>query len=210
MNFFRRYTNLAATIHILRTKEITLLSPTTWDDRNDAYFMAEYKRYKKAKTVLALCFAERPETYHHWRVFSSGSDGVCIEFDKERLLSSFKKDKRISHGNVEYKKIKELNTLRKINLEKMPLLKRYPYEDEGEYRIIFVDDKLTTEFEDFKIKAAWINRVILSPWMSKGLRNSVRDTLQSIDGCSTVNITRSTLIDNKSWKKATTRVRIAP
>lgn len=210
MNFFRRYTNLAATIHILRTKEITLLSPTTWDDRNDAYFMAEYKRYKKAKTVLALCFAERPETYHHWRVFSSGSDGVCIEFDKERLLSSFKKDKRISHGNVEYKKIKELNTLRKINLEKMPLLKRYPYEDEGEYRIIFVDDKLTTEFEDFKIKAAWINRVILSPWMSKGLRNSVRDTLQSIDGCSTVNITRSTLIDNESWKKATTRVRIAP
>jgi hypothetical protein len=46
---FRRYTNLASALHILRDGCITLLSPETWDDRNDAYFMAEYKRLKKAK-----------------------------------------------------------------------------------------------------------------------------------------------------------------
>jgi hypothetical protein len=54
-----RYTNLTATIHMLRSRSITLLNPATWDDRNDAYFMAEYKRKVDAKTVLALCFAER-------------------------------------------------------------------------------------------------------------------------------------------------------
>ena len=79
---FRRYTNLAAVVHLLQAKAITLLNPATWDDTNDAYFMAEYKRLKQAKTVLALCFAETAETYHHWRVFSHGADGVCLEFNK--------------------------------------------------------------------------------------------------------------------------------
>jgi hypothetical protein len=41
-----RFTNLAAAIHMLRTRTITLLDPNTWDDKNDAYFMAEYKRQK--------------------------------------------------------------------------------------------------------------------------------------------------------------------
>jgi hypothetical protein len=69
---YRRYTNLASALHILRNKCLTLLSPATWDDRNDAFFMAEYKRLKEAKTVLAICFAVREETYHHWQIFSHG------------------------------------------------------------------------------------------------------------------------------------------
>ena len=39
----RRYTNLASALHILQNRCLTLLSPETWDDRNDAYFMSEYK-----------------------------------------------------------------------------------------------------------------------------------------------------------------------
>ena len=39
---------------MLRTKSITLLNPATWDDKNDAYYMAEYKRLKDAATVLAF------------------------------------------------------------------------------------------------------------------------------------------------------------
>jgi hypothetical protein len=58
---FRRYTNLAAAIHLLRKKTITLLSPATWDDRNDAFCMAEYQRILGFKTALALCFAESNE-----------------------------------------------------------------------------------------------------------------------------------------------------
>jgi hypothetical protein len=65
-----RFTNLAAAIHMLRARKITLLDPNTWDDKNDAYFMAEYKRQKGLATLLALCFADCDETYHHWRVFA--------------------------------------------------------------------------------------------------------------------------------------------
>ena len=51
----RRYTNLAATLHLLQRKCLTLLSPSTWDDRNDAFFMTEFQRQKNARSVLALC-----------------------------------------------------------------------------------------------------------------------------------------------------------
>lgn len=50
---FRRYTNLAAAIHLLQSRKITLLNPARWDDANDAYFMGEYKRLAGAETVLA-------------------------------------------------------------------------------------------------------------------------------------------------------------
>src|SRR5690242_12938126 len=107
MPVLHRYTNLAATIHLLQTRQITLLNPATWDDRNDAYFMAEYKRLKKAQTVLALCFTNK-ETYHHWRVFSHGSDGVRIDFAEERLTAAFEGKRNIRCGLVRYRKIHDV------------------------------------------------------------------------------------------------------
>ncbi|WP_312796224.1 hypothetical protein [Tianweitania sp.] len=83
----RRYTNLASVLHILDNRCLTLLSQETWDDRNDTFFMSEYRQLKGVKTVLAICTADRDETYH-WQVFLRGADDVCIEFDRERLLAA--------------------------------------------------------------------------------------------------------------------------
>jgi hypothetical protein len=207
MSSFRRYTNLAATIHMLQSKCITLLNPATWDDKNDAYFMAEYKRYKNAKTVLALCFAECPETYHHWRVFSNGSDGVCIEFDKVKLFLTFVNETNIMQGYVKYKMIKDANNLKLIELEELPFLKRYPYGDEHEFRVVYVDSQKAMECHDYSIEVGWINRITLSPWISKTLASSVKETLKSIKGCSGLRISRSTLVDNDAWKRLTARVK---
>jgi len=44
--FIRRYTSVAALIDILRRREIVLLDPQNWDDRNDRYFMKLYKDKK--------------------------------------------------------------------------------------------------------------------------------------------------------------------
>src|SRR5262249_44591190 len=151
-----RYTNLVAAIHILQTKSITLLNPATWDDKNDAYFMSEYKRKVGAKTILALCFAERNESYHHWRVFSHGADGVRIEFDKEKLLSTFDDDKKIDADNMIYSKIKDIKRFKFIQLQRLPFLKRAPYQDEGEFRVIYVDNDATLESKDYAIQLSWI------------------------------------------------------
>lgn len=206
MTPFRRYTDLAATIHLLQRREITLLNPATWDDRNDAYFMAEYKRLKDAKSVLALCFAERSETYHHWRVFSNGTDGVCIELDKEKLLTAFSRDPQVRTGSVRYKRVDELRNRTDLTADELPFLKRLPYRDEHEFRVVFCSSRESAEFKAYPIKLGWINRITLSPRMSKALSASVRETLQSIRGCSALTISRSTLIENEQWKEVTARI----
>jgi len=206
MPVLRRYTNLAAAIHLLQTKNITLLNPATWDDTNDAYFMAEYKRYKKAKSVLALCFTMQSETYHHWHVFSNGSDGVCIDFEKDTLLPTFGSGPTIRLGLVRYRKIKELTASKSIDVETLPFLKRLPYEDEREFRVVYVSKSSAVEFKDYPVKVAWIRRITLSPWMSRALAASVRDNLRAIEGCARLKISRSTLVDNETWKSCTANV----
>jgi len=198
---FRRYTNLAAAIHLLQKRKITLLDPSTWDDRNDAFFMSEYKRRTKSASVLALCFAESHETYHHWRVFSHGSDGVCIEFDKEGLLGSFNQDGSIRHGTMNYTLLKQAKKMADIDVEQLPFLKRWPYGDEAEYRVVHVDRDAPKPFHDVPISLSHVKRITLSPWLASALSDSVKAALKSIDGCSKIRIYRSTLIDNQDWKK---------
>jgi hypothetical protein len=204
---FRRYTNLAALIHILRTKELTLLNPATWEDRNDAYFMSEYKRQIRAKTVLAVCFAETKETFHHWKVFSGGSDGVCIVFRKDDLLAELSKDPKIYMRAVAYKSLAELKTAANVKVADLPFTKRFAYEDEKEFRVVYADDLEEIQFKNFQIKFHWIDRVIFSPWFSKNLRKAVGDTLRTIDGCSKLKLMHSTVIDNETWKKVASGIK---
>lgn len=84
--YLRRYTDLPSLLHILGTKKLTLLDPKTWDDKNDQYFMSLYKDVSGLRSLLALCFSESPEKYHHWRVFSHGPSGVSKSFLTSLLM----------------------------------------------------------------------------------------------------------------------------
>lgn len=196
----RRYTNLPALIHILHSKHLTMLSPRTWDDRNDAFFMEEYQTKTNAKTVLALCFAETAETYHHWRVFSPGADGVCLEFDKKKLRAIVERQPQFKCRSVTYKTIEDAKTAG-IETGNLPFVKRYPFRDEKEFRLIFVDMDREMESQNLDIGIDVIKRVTLSPWMHKSLSESVKASLKSINGCNRVKIYRSTLVDNEGWKR---------
>jgi hypothetical protein len=195
-----RYTNLAATIHMLRSRSITLLNPGIWDDRNDAYFMAEYKRRKDLKTLLALCFANCDETYHHWRIFSHGADGVRVEFDKKRLLDVFKGEENITARPVDYKQIDQLGHGARIQVKDLPFLKRKPFRDESEFRIIYENAGSVLMTKDFAINLASIRRITLSPWIVKSQSSSVIANLKQIEGCKNLKIYRSTLVDNERWQ----------
>jgi hypothetical protein len=193
---------------MLRTKTITLLNPATWDDKNDAYYMAEYKRLKHAVTVLALCLTESDEKYHHWKVFSHGSDGVCIEFDKLQLLRTWKGDPMIKKGGVTYMLIKEMRARPVIDFECLPFLKRQPYKDEREFRVIYLGMEDASETKSYPIELACIKRITLNSWMSQSLSNSVKDTLKSIPDCSAIRIYHSTLVDNEAWKGFAARAKV--
>jgi len=206
LDLLRRYTNLASFIHMAKTNSITLLNPATWDDRNDAYFMAEYKRLLAAETVLALCFTSRAETYHHWHVFSHGSDGVCIEFVREKLLWTFEDEANIRKGRVNYRKMLDMTSRKSIDAEELAFLKRHPYLDEGEYRIVYVDREQAMPSKSFDIDKDCIHRVVLSPWMPKPVAQVVRQAIRELPGCENLSISISTLVDNEAWKQLTSRV----
>lgn len=205
----RRYTNLASALHILHNRCLTLLSPDTWDDRNDSYFMSEYKRIKSVKTVLAICIADREETYHHWQVFSRGADGVCIEFDREKLLAAFSAA-GVTHRHVDYELITNAKTMCDVDLEILPFTKRWPYGDEQEYRAVYVSIEEELPVFPVPIEIATIKRITLSPWLAPALVDPVKKTLKGLPGCSGLRIYRSTLIDNKQWQKLAGRVAPPP
>ena len=195
----RRYTNLASTLHVLRTRSLVLLDPGNWDDRNDRHFMEVYAREKRVKFVRALCFAQVDETYHHWRVFSHGADGIRLEFRKEPLLKHFEHDTRVRTGEVKYARIDAVER-EAPSLDDLPFLKRLPYQDEREFRIIYTGDE---EPAPYPITLDCIRRINLSPWLPEPLQQAVKSTLRAIDGCADLEISASTLIDNRRWKEAT-------
>ena len=190
---------------------MTLRDPRQWDDRNDSYFLEKYKEHKGLKTLLALCFAEASsETYHHWRVFSSGVNGVCIYFDKSRIVNAFKK-KCKEDGiapiarYMEYVKIDQLEK-NPPGVDDLPFRKWYPYGDEREYRIVCAGKKSLPDDWSFKIDLDCIERVSLSPWMPVTIEGTLICHLKSIPGCSALRISRSRLTDFHDWKAVADKI----
>ena len=107
-------------------------------------------------------------------------------------------------GDVEYFKIEELKTKlrnKEIVVDRLPFIKRYPFEDEGEFRIIFESIKLELTKKDIPITLSCIDRIYLSPWVHESLINHIKKILKAINGCKNIEIYRTTLINNESWKK---------
>jgi hypothetical protein len=201
----RRYTNLASLISLLKTKELTLLDPSKWEDKNDAHYLLRYAEKKGFRALYALCFTNTSERSHHWKVFSPGSDGVCITVNSDRFLGYLKGIPEIVHDKVEYKLIEDVESER-LSVERLPFIKRYAFSDESEYRVIFrskKEGKKKTHGIPFDVSL--IERIHLSNSLPSGLRKPITELLRSIDGCGSLDIQRSTLNDNSRWKNASER-----
>ena len=197
----RRYTDLPALVYLLTHKSLTLLDPNTWDDTNDSFYIEQYRVQHGLSKVLALCMTQAQETYHHWRIFSHGSAGVCIQFDQERLIGSLKKTKGVLVGKVEYQKINMVLKNRElITQENLPFTKRIGYLDENEYRIIFESKIRSNPFLDVPISLDSIVKITLSPWLNERLSKSVTTLIHSIADCEFIKVSRSTLVANQMWK----------
>ena len=195
----RRYTDLPAVICLLTERKLTLLDPRSWDDSNDYHYLALYREKKKLTSVLALCFTQADEKYHHWRVFAPGSGGVCVRFTRADVLKALKTQSGLRMGSVRYLKLAAFRReTRKI--QHLPFLKRYAFEDEDEFRVIYESKMTRASRLDIDIPLSSIERIALSPWIHPALYRHVKQMLGSIRGCSGLNIVRSTLINNEEWK----------
>jgi len=196
-----RYTSLPIALDILVQRRLTLLSPETWEDRNDAFYLERYREVKKLRTLVAICFSARGETFHHWKVFSSGSSGVCIEYDKTQLLKVFPISSGFRYKDIEYRLVKTVNR-RRPEVEMWPFLKRKAFRDEGEFRIIYENTTVHEHTKSVGIDLKSIKKVMLSPWLPDAVAESIQALIRTIKGCEYLSVNRSSLIDNSGWKKA--------
>lgn len=197
--YLRRYADLTALIYLLRERKITLLDPASWDDTNDSHYLALYREKKGLKSVLTLCFTQADETYHHWRVFAPGSDGVCIRFRRADLLKAVRGRSGLRQKAVTYLKLGKIRK-KPLAAADLPFLKRFAFAHESEFRMIYESKNAREPKLDIPIPLSSIGRVTLSPWLHPALFPHVKKTLQSIKGCSGLDIRRSTLIGNAEWK----------
>lgn len=200
----RRYTDLSALFYLLSKRKLTLVDPRRWDDRNDSYCLRQYREKKKLESVLALCFVQVSERYHFWRVFGNGSSGVRVKFKKQALLKAVNKVMGLRHRKVDYKLLKEINGYPEV--ETLPFMKRWGFQDEKEYRIVYGSRKKLRKF-DISIPLSCIDSIKLNPWLDHDLFDHLRDVIRGMDQCGSLKVVQSSLIDNDSWREFARRAK---
>jgi hypothetical protein len=197
----RRYTTLSHLLDILITSEITFSNPDNWDDKNDQYGMKIYKDKKALKTLLAVCFTQGREAYHHWRVFCGKDDGVCIHFSRELFLPVFKPRDGFKHNDMQYKKLDNLDKI-PPQREDLPFLKRKGYIGEQEYRIIYENrQKMSEKRVRFDINC--IKKIRINPWVSDNGYEAIKETIITLPRYQKLKgrIFKSGLVTSDLWKR---------
>ena len=195
-----RYTSFPALFYLLSTRTLTLLDPKYWDDTDDFYFLDLYRKRRELKTLLALCFTQTGETYHHWRVFADGPSGVCIRFNKSKLIKALGATDGIRARPVVYRTLDEIGRTAPT-VKNLPFLKRAGYIDEDEFRIIYESAKVKESTFDIPIPLSSIDRITLSPWLPAALARYSKETIRTFKNCNSLRVVRSTLIGNRRWKE---------
>lgn len=196
----KRYTELPFVLQILKEKKLTLLDPFKWDDKNDSKFLDIFKDKSKYSSIYALCFTSADQTYHHWKVFTHGSSGACICFDSDKFKAWIDTLPDIISGEVVYSKVSDLKKSQ-LKLEGLPFVKREGFQAEKEFRIIHCSSEHGTSNNIIDIPIDIITGVIINPWLPENVFNTIKEIIHSIDGCSDLDVQRSTLISNEQWIK---------
>jgi len=208
-NFLKRYTQLFRAIDYLETEQLQLHSPGRWEDTNDSLALELYAKKMQFTGIYALCLTGAKETFHHWKVFCpesrGGGGGVCIEFDKEQLKKTAEQA-GLTHGKVNYIRIKDLPA-KSAEPGSTLFLKRLPYSDEKEYRLIGTSMSSPKEKTlSFEVPRKVINKVILSPWMNSETADKCRTYIREIEGCENLAVVQPNLLDNQTWRKTLAQV----
>jgi hypothetical protein len=196
--YLRHYTDLSALFYLLTERKLTLLNGERWEDKNDIFFLEEYRKKKELKSVLALCFIRASERFHFWKVFGAGSSGVRIRFRREDLLRAVKRPGLLT-GKVDYLHFNEIT--KPLAVDRLPFIKRHGFQDEREFRMVYESERHVRSKVDIPIPLPCIDNIKLTPWLHHDLVSDVRKIIHSIDGCARLEVVRSKLIDNERWKR---------
>lgn len=194
----RRYTSTLAALDTLINRRITLLNPASWSDRNDRDLMALYAATTPGGRVFAYCMAEGKETAHHWQVFADRGFGVCIAFDKARLIAAISQDPAIEHGPVGYVNWRDLHLFKP--LDRLPFIKRQVFRAEREYRLIATPaTKHESPAYDVAVPLDCITSVTVSGEVPFTHFETFKRLIRGIPGCGKLPARQSGLLQNTRW-----------
>lgn len=188
---------------MLNQERLTLRDPQRWSDTNDSYYLELYRKKMGLSSVLALCFTQSNERFHHWEAFGNRkdeTDRVKIKFKRRALIEAIKLEPRLKYGEIQYFKISDIKA-RLLKKEELPFIKRWGYNHEREFRIIYESTEQEPSTFDFHVPLSCIEKITLSPWLSYSDFKMLQNELRRIKNCSELKIERSTLIGSKEWKK---------
>jgi hypothetical protein len=204
--YVRRYTTLANALDTLQNHRLVLLSPSHWDDTNDAHTIELYRTQLNLGAVVTLCCTMSTETYHHWRVFTQGIDGICLEFDRVALERAMHRLDAVRAGKVDYMTIQALSGLSKKDAKRFPFIKRDAYSDKREWRIISEHVHSDVTSCEVPIQLSVLKKIIINPWMPDELIDNTKQLMRQILGEQKISIVRSTLTRSKAWKDASAKL----
>lgn len=198
-NSIRRFATIGSVIDTLRNKRVAFVDPERWDDKNDAEYMRLYKESCGCTNLKALCCTESRETYHHWKVFTTSSDGCFIDFVKKPMLASIKDNDDYLYAEMEYALLAEMEG-NKFKIEDLPFLKRAGFAAEREYRIIYTGD-CVGDAHFMPIDLEWIRRIVLNPWLPQPVADSIMATFRELCGPHDLKVTASKLTNSQTWTR---------
>lgn len=101
---------------------------------------------------------------------------------------------------VQYKTLKELRAFPPKTNE-LPFLKRSAFGDEVEFRLFVASTADPGQPIRVRVPLTAVNRVMLSPWLPNTVADQVKGIIKSINGCKTLKVYKSSLVENEGWKR---------
>lgn len=194
----RLYTSTLAALDTLINRRITLLNPGAWADRNDRDLMALYAATTPGRSVFAYCMAEGRETAHHWQVFADRGFGVCIAFDKARLIAAISLNPAMEHGSVAYVNWRDLHLIKPLT--RLPFIKRQVFRAEREYRLIAAPGvRHEGPTYNVAIPLNCITSVTVSGEVPAAHFETFKCLIRDIPDCGKLPVRQSGLLQNSRW-----------
>jgi hypothetical protein len=168
-NCLNRFTKSTYALQMLKDEEILLPRPDNWIDKNDVIPLQYYRIAKQKMDLFALCFTHQRETAYHWYINNDLNSTCCIEFYKDKFEEIINgNNKKASRGKFLFNTInyKMISKIKKLNINDIPFIKRKPYENEAEYRVIWIGSE-NNPFKKIKITPNCIRKITVGSKAAK-------------------------------------------
>lgn len=193
-----RYTKHQYALEMIRTKEIVIPEPRGWDDVNDLEGLLQYQRIVGLVGLGVLCMTSEPDTYHHWKLYAHGQEGIALVFDRKKMREWARTHRGTRLQSIRYVRMQDLKDL-DVSLTRLPYLKRWGYRSEREWRLLYEAD-VSSQLFKLPFPSEALSRIVINPWANIDEYAEMKDEYESILDRRVVRVTRTELVNSQTWR----------